>query len=367
LLRKTLFWCHLAAGTVAGLVIFTMCVTGVLLMYERQILAWAQRDLRSAPPAHGSMPPSPEALLTNLERREQTLPATLTLQANPAAPAEAAFAGRLVYLDAYSGEALGAGATAVRSFFRAVTDVHRWLAMQGEQRPAGRAVTGAANLIFLFIALTGMYLWLPRKWGWRNVRPVVFFRSGVTGKARDFNWHNAIGIWCAAPLIFIVLGALVISYPWATNLLYRLTGSEAPAATAAPASPPRNSEQPFESRLTGLDQAFERARQHVPAWKTAILRIPASNRNSVEVVIAESHRGRPDKRSTLTIDRATGAVMKAETFSSYNLGRRLRLWLRFVHTGEALGPAGQTVAGIVSAGRRGSRVDGPQPGMATVS
>jgi|GEM_PF-2469048 len=40
MIRKGLFWLHLIAGVAAGVVILVMSVTGVLLTYERQILAW---------------------------------------------------------------------------------------------------------------------------------------------------------------------------------------------------------------------------------------------------------------------------------------------------------------------------------------
>ena len=49
--RRVLFWTHLAAGSLAGIVILIMSVTGVLLAYERQITNWANRDYRSAPGA----------------------------------------------------------------------------------------------------------------------------------------------------------------------------------------------------------------------------------------------------------------------------------------------------------------------------
>jgi len=35
--RKTIFWAHLISGVIAGLVIFMMSLTGVLITYERQI------------------------------------------------------------------------------------------------------------------------------------------------------------------------------------------------------------------------------------------------------------------------------------------------------------------------------------------
>ena len=43
-LRPFIFWPHLIAGVTAGVVILTMSVTGVLLAYEKQILAWADRQ-----------------------------------------------------------------------------------------------------------------------------------------------------------------------------------------------------------------------------------------------------------------------------------------------------------------------------------
>ncbi len=112
-----------------------------------------------------------------------------------------------------------------------MTDWHRWLAASGEYRTTGRAITGASNLAFLFLVLSGAYLWIPRTWAWRAVKQVIWFRGGLPGKARDFNWHNTIGVWCVAPLALIVASGAVISYPWASNLVYRIVG-EAPPAPA---------------------------------------------------------------------------------------------------------------------------------------
>ena len=53
-LRKIIFWCHLSTGVTAGLIVLTMSITGVLLTYERQIIAWADTS------GYSSAPPSPE-------------------------------------------------------------------------------------------------------------------------------------------------------------------------------------------------------------------------------------------------------------------------------------------------------------------
>ena len=117
-----------------------------------------------------------------------------------------------------------------------MTTWHRYLALEGASRATGRAITGASNFVFLFIVLSGMYLWLPRVWKWIQFKNVLWFRGGLAPKARDFNWHNVIGIWSAIPLAIVVLGAMPISYPWASNLVYRIVGDTPSRSAAAAAS-----------------------------------------------------------------------------------------------------------------------------------
>ena len=52
----------------------------------------------------------------------------------------------------------------------------------------------------------------------------------------------------------------------------------------------------------------------------------------------------------VSLDPFTGAVAKQEGYADFNSGRKLRTWLRFLHTGEALGWLGQLVAAIASLG-----------------
>jgi uncharacterized iron-regulated membrane protein len=80
------------------------------------------------------------------------------------------------------------------------------------------------------------------------------------------------------------------------------------------------------------------------------MRVPAAADATVAVTIDSGTGGQPQRRGQLTLDRATGAVVKWEPFSSSSPGRRLRAYLRFPHTGEAFGLAGQTIAALASLG-----------------
>ena len=65
-LRTLIFWPHLIAGVLAGAVILVMSVTGVVLTYERQIMAWSNSHLRSVRPSESATPLPLETLLDRL-------------------------------------------------------------------------------------------------------------------------------------------------------------------------------------------------------------------------------------------------------------------------------------------------------------
>ena len=49
-LRKIVFWFHLGSGLAAALVVVIMSATGVLLAYQKQVTAWADRRAVDASP-----------------------------------------------------------------------------------------------------------------------------------------------------------------------------------------------------------------------------------------------------------------------------------------------------------------------------
>ena len=349
LFRSVVFWMHLVCGVVAGVVVLIMSITGVALTYEKQMLEWADRGAWTAPSLVGARHLPPETLLAKAAAAQPGLaPTGFTLRAPAAAPATVTFQGnKSLLIDPYTGTIVGEPPAGLRNFFRTMTVWHRYLALDGTSRATGRAITGAANLGFLFIVLSGIYLWFPRVWTWLQFKNVLWFRGGLPGKARDFNWHNVIGFWSAVPLAVVVAGAVPISYPWASNLVYRLVGEAppAPAQGARPAVPPRAESVPVD----GLDAAYARAQERVPAWRTITVRLTGGPRAPFVFTVDEGYSGQPQKRDTLTVSR-TGEIEKSEKFSDLSAGRRLRSWLRFAHTGEIYGLTGQTIAGIVSAG-----------------
>jgi len=346
--RKILFWLHLISGAIAGVVIFTMSVTGALLSFEKNITSFFEREMRyvAAPYADAQKLSATEILGKVRENKPETKPSSIALS-NEANAAWQISLGRdgQVFVNPYTGEITGEGAGGVRGFFRTTTDLHRWLAFSGDGRPVGKAITGACNLAFLFLAISGIYIWFPRRRTLKHFRAAMVFRPKVKGKARDFNWHTVIGFWSSLVLIILTLTATVISYQWATNLLYTLTGNEVPQQNApAPNNP---AEQPF-ALPENLNQLWTKAENHTN-WKTISLRLPVV-KDSAVFTIDEGTYWNIFGRSTLTIDAKTAEITKWETYGEQNSARQIRSWFRFTHTGETGGIIGQFIGFLACVG-----------------
>ncbi|HEX8295334.1 MAG TPA: PepSY-associated TM helix domain-containing protein [Chthoniobacteraceae bacterium] len=350
-LRKFIFWTHLAVGLAAGLIVFVLSVTGVLLAYERQLTAWADRGFSIAAPAVQPAPASLREIVQSANRLEPKLaPTAVVLKSEVTAPVAVSFGReRTLFFHPHSGELLGVGASGIRTFFQRTLGLHRWLTLTGARHDTGRAITGACNLGFLFLVVSGFYLWWPRSWSPQALRAVIFPSSQLRGKARDFNWHNSLGFWSAPVLLVVVGTGVIISYTWAGNLLYRASGTTPPPARApemrprTPAGPPAALQLP-----ATFDSLVEQARQQVAGWRTINLRLPPGKDGALSFTIDSGHGGRPDLRSQLTLA-ADGKIQQWEPFASTPRGRQLRSWARFLHTGEAGGIIGQTLAALASA------------------
>src|SRR5687768_16844175 len=107
-LRTLLFWSHLTVGVTAGTIILLMSLTGVLLMYERQLIDWSDRSYRSAAPSAETPRLSVETLLARLkDQRPQETPTTIVVKSDRQAPVAVTLSHATVYQDAYSGRVLG--------------------------------------------------------------------------------------------------------------------------------------------------------------------------------------------------------------------------------------------------------------------
>ena len=347
--RKIIFWTHLIAGVLAGIFIFIMCVSGALLSFEPNILDFAESNMRYVqPPNSDAKKLAVKEIIKKVgAAKPDAKPSNITLRNDPNAAANISF-GRegQVFVNPYTGEITGEGAIGWRGFFRVVEDAHRWLALSGDGRTIGKSLNDAANLLFLFLAISGLYIWFPRRLAWKNFKPVIWFRRGLRGKARNFNWHNVIGFWSSLVLIILTATAVVMSYNWANNLVYTLTGNKTPQRNERRGQPNADKEKP-QNLPENFGDLWTKA-ENQTAWKSISLRLPIEK--EANFTIEEGKYWNKFGRSSLTLDAKTSEVLKWESYAEQNSGRQLRSWVRFTHTGETGGIIGQFIGFLACIG-----------------
>lgn len=369
-IRKSLFWVHLAAGIAAALFIAIMCLTGTALAFEKQLVAWAERDVRRVLVNEGDARlPVDELMRRVREAYPATPPASVTLFADPsAAVAFSLGRDRAVYADPVTGTVREPASTRMHDFMHLMEDWHRWLALSGDHRPAGKIINGTANLAFFVLAVTGLYLWIPKVWTRERFRTALWFRRGLSGKRRDFNWHNVIGLWSAPVLIVLTITAIPISFRWGNALVYRLVGETPPTqagprgrAAPAIALPARSAD----ARPVSREAQFDAVRHAFPQWQQITLRLTSPAQSTPRPDSAEPSAAlqptaaqalaftvkTPDAwprtaTTSVIVDPFTGDLLRREGFAGQSAGRQLRGWTRFLHTGEALGWPGQLAAAL---------------------
>lgn len=365
--RSVLFWAHLAAGLIAGVAIGIMCFTGTVLAFEQEIVAWAERDARQvAVPAEATRLPLADLQRKLREAQPEFRATSVTLLKDPAA-AVTFTAGRddSFFVNPYTGEARKPASTKVHDFMHLMTDWHRYLAQAGDSRPTGKLINGVCNLAFCFLALSGLYIWMPRTWSWRGVKAIATLNLRATGKARDFNWHNVIGLWSAPILIVLTLTAVPISFRWGGNLIYTLAGESIPPVGGVP-SPREPSAPPAvelkrpspDARPLSHDAIVASVQKDFPKWTQISLRPGGAPRGGSEgrgtppltITLREAGSWPRTATTTLTLNPYTCETLTQAGYADLSTARQIRSWTRFLHTGQALGWGGQFIAGLACLG-----------------
>ncbi|MCY3599570.1 MAG: PepSY-associated TM helix domain-containing protein [Gemmatimonadetes bacterium] len=362
MIRTIVFWLHLTVAVAAGLVILMLAGTGAVLSLEETVTGLSERRyFVPAPEGAERLRPEGVALAAGLTAT------SLSYRSDPRAPVRVHEGQDLSALvDPYTGRVLARGPGGLERFFEANHNWHRWFNVSGGSVRRARAVTGAVNLAFLFLLLTGPILWIPRPVTRRSLAKALLLRRGTKGAKRDLNWHQVVGIWSVLPLAVIATTGVATSYPAVGDRVYPAVGSLVPAG-AWPAESASEGVGIERTEIEGtevegtaisgdarrapdpdLRAALATAEAWAPEWRTLILHMPRPTDPEIRVEVRGGRAGQPQRAGLLTLDATSGAVRAWESFADDTPARRAQQFLRYAHTGEYWGLPGQLLAGLFS-------------------
>ncbi|HNY31221.1 MAG TPA: PepSY-associated TM helix domain-containing protein [Fibrobacteria bacterium] len=347
MVRKTLFWIHLAAGLLAALPLAAMALTGILLSFEHQIVE-AMRTERSVNAIGVRLPL--DSVVTRAAGTQASRVTAVSWTIRPGSPVELRL-GRedVLRADPVTGDLLGR-TTVLEKGFATVEILHRWLG----SKEIGGKITGVSVLLCLVLSTTGLFLWWPRSL--RALRGEVWPRRGLRGQARDWQWHNAVGALVLPGLVVLTLTGTVMSWKWAEGLLYAAAGSKSPrpqmpSKSEGAAKPVKDRPGPDASSISedrNWQEWSDTLLAHAPAgWTSVRVAAPTKPGSGASGVFRTSFEPVPSGGiATLALDGSFQSWAPA----GKDPCARLRSLVKPLHTGELFGVAGQIFFALVSLG-----------------
>jgi uncharacterized iron-regulated membrane protein len=354
--RKINNWLHLWLGLASGIIVFIVCVTGCIWVFNEEIT--------------GLMEPE-----THIERQDKPviMPSQLMKIGNTLYPdVKVSYAnyqqGRAINLglgerrgpnitlkiNPYTGEVISKevhkkGET---NFFRWVLNGHRFLWMPFE---IGRPVVNYGTLVFVVLLITGLVWWYPKKWT-KSTRDKSFkIKWDGSFKRVNLDLHNVLGFYSLLFLLAIAMTGMVYGIKWYSEGLYWVTsgGDSLPGRDRE-----ANSDSLMAHKFYTPQQAIDKA------WTTVIAKHPKSEGfyysfpdtakaksaifvtiypNSGQFYNNQSYSFDQHTLKELPRDKVYGAACDGAPF-----GTKLRKMNYDIHVGSILGFPGKVLAFLSS-------------------
>src|SRR5579872_3334098 len=211
--------------------------------------------------------------------------------------------------------------SAPNNFTGKVHQLHTRLLM----RQAGSTVVAYAAVILLFLAITGLVLWWPRK-----VRTV---RWSGPGAKTNFDLHNALGFYSSPFLLVFALTGMVIHWEDpAARWLNFITRPPAEPEMAKPSRP-----DPAAVRITA-DQALAVAEKLARGATPSFMELGVRPGEPIRIVLKFPEDHTPAGRTQVFLDPYTGQVLLFNNTRTASFTYKYtRMWNRSIHTGDIFG------------------------------
>jgi uncharacterized iron-regulated membrane protein len=363
---------HLYLSLAAGIVIFCSCLTGTMLVFEKEIehtlhpkLYYVQAAatrvpleqmikaaLKQVPKAKlasamvyndaartveiGLIVPEKKGKKGNVAQSEKSRPAMAQGDKDKKAK-EADRANLSVFVNPYTGQVTGQYSRR-QSFLYSAEMFHRFL-LAGKDS-LGDWVVSISTLLFLFILITGVILWWPKT---KNImKQRLKIKWGGSTKRLVHDLHLVTGFYTSIFLIVIALTGLIMTFKLANQALFAVTGSKlikeqpkAPQSKYQPGAEPLKADAALQAvaAQTALADYYT---VRVPKDSLAVYSINVLPKGAIETTA-----------DTYYIDQYSGGIAGAQLFAAKSLGQRVRAYVKPVHTGSVYGLPTKIISFIV--------------------
>lgn len=357
--RRISYLLHLWLGLVSGLIIFIVAITGCIyafqqelkdLFYPQQYVEVQDRDFLSP------MELREKASLHFAKTGENSSDAIYgVVYGTKAKAASVAYNDEkdgytILLLNPYTGEYIDTFAYK-NDFFSIVLAGHRnlWLPYA-----IGHQIVGWAVVVFVIVTVSGVVLWLPRKWRKKALKAGLTIKRKARRFAFMYNLHKVLGFYIVIPALIIALTGLTWSFKWYADSYYSVISGGEKLNQWIPA------ESDTTNVVIGVDapdeMLWERISKEYPLGESGTLMFdfPASKTDPYRICFNPSNNNYTYfKRHFRFFDRYTteeisGGGLYGVSYKNSSSAEKLYRMTYDIHVGAIAGLPGKIIAFVTS-------------------
>lgn len=334
---------HLYLSLAAGVVIAIVCLTGAILVFEKEMLSFIYPERYFV--AAGKQAGYPSQAVASLQ---QKVPAakisSVKMYTHPERTIEIGYKdedvakagkeggmGKQAFVDPYTAQVIETQ-NQRSPFFFTVFSLHRWL-LAGD---TGKLIVGISTSMFLFILLTGIILWWPQNKKILKQRLTLKWNAGW--KRLNHDWHIVLGFYTAVFLFAFAFTGLAWSFKWYNDAIYWVTGSE----NKRPEPPKSVVQEGFQP--VSVDMIYKQAKAQLPHAAYYAINFPQEADASFSVTVMPADAIHEKATHQLFYDQYSGAPSGKLLYEERSLGQRVRTTFYPVHVGSIAGLPGRIIA-----------------------
>ncbi|MFC5283673.1 PepSY-associated TM helix domain-containing protein [Pedobacter alpinus] len=226
--KKVNAWLHLWLGISSGIIVVIVSITGCIYVFENEIRGLYE-PWRFVKVQNKTFVKPSELLAAASPFLKDQKPTSIIYNPKGESSEVASYNRKEgsfinIYVNPYTANVLkvksGSRRNSEFDFFRFILNGHRalWLPY-----PIGRPIVGVGVLIFVFLLISGLILWWPKKLNKSNINKSFKINWGAKFKRVNYDFHNVLGFYSMIFLLFISLTGLVWSFEWFSKSLYWVT------------------------------------------------------------------------------------------------------------------------------------------------
>ena len=317
-MKKVFKQIHLWLSVPFGLIVTLICLSGAILIFERDFGHIGQAEVIS----NGQSPLPMDSILRSAEQYLAGKNRIVGVTTYPdsehaykvmlAKPAMAA-----LWVNQYTGEIIGKYERA--QIFKLASSVHRRLFGKSKEEGAfgaktGKLIIGITTIALLLIIISGLIVWWPTK---DNLKNKLIIYTGKGSYRFWYDFHCVGGVISTLVLVICIFTGLNWSFGWYRTYFYKTFGTKVA----------RSSSHKTEA-------------ENFIAWETAYIGIKNVNPDAEirmyqgEVDVVEGGFGNQQAYKTYRFDSESGKITDIIPYAEKDKANHIKGWIYTLHVGS---------------------------------